>query len=77
MSKVPYYDSDRRLLCFLSPVKCEGYLLNGIAYAVRAKNGQIVRLYRKAVGRAYGSAAASTAAMHAAASETTQRLRDS
>jgi hypothetical protein len=78
MFKIPYYDSaDRTLLNFLTPVECERYVTDGTAWAVRAKSGQVSRLYRKALARVYGSAAQAVAGMHASASGTTERLRDS
>ena len=46
MSQIPYYDSDERLLNFVSDAMAQQYLADGIARAVRRRNGQVVRLYR-------------------------------
>src|ERR1044072_8277657 len=69
---IPYYDpADERLLTFLTPEKCERYILDGPARAVRSKRGEIKRLYRTTAARVYISAAA----VHAAANRTTTRAR--
>jgi hypothetical protein len=73
MSKIPYYDpADGRLLNFLSEDAAQQYVADGIAHAVCRRNGRIARLYRRVRERVY----LSPAAVHAAASQTTQRVRD-
>jgi hypothetical protein len=73
--QIPYYGADHNLLAFLSPAKCEQYVLAGTAFAVRDKHGEIRRLYRRERARVYGSAGAAIAGMCGAANSTTQRLR--
>lgn len=75
VSKIPYYDSDHTLLGFLNEAKCAKYIADGVATAVRSKDGQIRRLYRLARERVYGTVGAAIAAMHGAASRNTERLR--
>lgn len=70
---VPYYDSaDGRLLNMLSDGEVSRYLANRAARAIRAKSGRVVRLYSIPRERAFDS----VAMLHAAASQTTQRMRD-
>lgn len=76
MSQIPYYDSDHALLSYMSEAKCEEYLAAGTARAVRSKNGSLRRLYRLPRVRPYGTAGAAVAAMHGAASRTTERIRN-
>jgi hypothetical protein len=77
MHLIPEYDpADGKAINFVSEVKAQSLVDEGIAHAVRAKSGRIVRLYRRARERAYGSARDGIGGLHAAASLTTQRIRD-
>jgi hypothetical protein len=75
---IRYYDgADRRLLAVISEQQAEDFLARGIARAVRAKNGKIVRLYSLPRTRTYTNAAEAVSAMHAAANRTVDRTRNS
>ena len=70
---IPYYDSaDGRLLNLVRDATAQRYLAGGVARAVRRRNGGIVRLYSVTHERVHVNAGA----IHAAASQTTQRIRD-
>ena len=77
MHKIPYYDTDERLIDFLTPAKADSYLSGGYARAIRSgKNGPIRRIYRMNRERAYIHPAAAIMAAQAAASGTTERVRN-
>jgi hypothetical protein len=74
---VPFYDcADNRLLDMLPPDKVDRYLSKGTAHAIYSKAGRVVRLYSIAAGRVHGSIGAAVSALHSAASQTTQRIRN-
>lgn len=75
MSLIPHYDpADGKLLNLVSDATAQRYVAEGIAHAVRTKNGRIARLYRRVRERAYGTARDGIGALHAAG-QTTQRIR--
>lgn len=74
-SQIPYYGPDHRLLATLSSAKAERYVAQGTARAIRARDGTIRRLYRLSTERVHSSIGAAVGSMHAAASQTTQRLQ--
>jgi hypothetical protein len=76
VSQIPYYDSDHTLLGYLNEAKCAKYIADGVATAVRSRDGQVRRLYRRTRERVYGTVGAAIAAMHGAASKNTERLRN-
>jgi len=80
MLKIPYYDSDKRLIDHLSLAKAERYVAEGIARAIRSgKDERIRRLYRKSglrIERTYGSSRDAISQMSGAASGTTRRIQN-
>jgi hypothetical protein len=73
---IPYFDTDRTLLNWLTVAKAEEYYAAGTTRAVRSKKGQLRCLYLIPRGDGFATAAGAISSMSSAASQTVQRVRN-